>query len=503
MEGNIMKKFLLISVATLLTFVSCQKQVVPAVDTTSFKASISSTKTVTDITTGKITWSEKDTITITDGVNTAVYIITEITPSGYAIFNKYSGDDLMAEGEGVKYTAVYGLAPVKNQVYGTEVKDLPMVASSSTHNLVFSVSCAVLQLHLTGEDQNIKTIEVRGAVDGVPTLCDTYTLTCENAEDIAGGKDFNIVLPTGNYDRFRFIDDNGCYTIKTAKVGKSIGLTTSLIQKVSFSDLQFSTIDGLFSVAPDKRVQFTKSNLYWDGSEFKFEKNQISYPKVWSADHIAHFFWTEEASNSYATRFDTKWGKANLFCDEKHPVKVEGVEGYLLTIDEWHYLIKMDRYTGDSRKDAEDLRQFDVTVGGVEGCIVIAPDGFDPKNWRKSEKSGRYEYTLEQLNTDGLVCLPPCGYRVFNDYNQAPEISLYNPTTKQPEGTYMSASLPTGTGVTAKVPLIYFKNTDRVIDGRRIDRAYSVRLVLPETKVLIPSAGGTAQYSGAEADDWF
>jgi len=161
-------------------------------------------------------------------------------------------------------------------------------------------------------------------------------------------------------------------------------------------------LPGKFTVAKGKTVQFTKSNLYWDGSAFKFEANQYDYPTSWDANHVSHFYWSKTAAVAYAKEYSDGSSSTSdkFFCGEDNKITVEGTEGlFALSSDEWSYLIS-------TRTDATNLRKYGQTVGEETNCLLIAPDGFDTSKWHSS-----CSYTLEEVNSLGLVCLPAAGLR--------------------------------------------------------------------------------------------
>lgn len=186
-------------------------------------------------------------------------------------------------------------------------------------------------------------------------------------------------------------------------------------------------IPGKFTVnANKKQVQFTHGNLYWNGSAFRLEKSQIATAQgnsesgttAWNNTyHVSHFFWVSIAQyTSYYNSvkpYDSTYEGSNtstndkFWCGEENPITVQDIEGlYTLTggeNGEWNYLI-------NGRSHASDLRQYNVTV--TDGtttsakCLIIAPDDFDyTKNPLKSS------YTLDEVNSLGLVCLPAAGLR--------------------------------------------------------------------------------------------
>ncbi|MCQ2196815.1 MAG: DUF1566 domain-containing protein [Bacteroidaceae bacterium] len=173
--------------------------------------------------------------------------------------------------------------------------------------------------------------------------------------------------------------------------------------------------DGTFSVSSTKKVQFTKGNLWWDGSAYHFEANQTDYPTSWNPNHIGHFFWTSskdyQSGNAnympYALgySYSSQSTSDKFFCGEENPLTVDGTSGcFALSNDEWGYLI----YT---RANASSLRKYGVTVSGKVNCLIIAPDGFS--------STLKSSYTLDEVNSLGLVCLPAAGERIGSSFGGA------------------------------------------------------------------------------------
>ena len=162
-------------------------------------------------------------------------------------------------------------------------------------------------------------------------------------------------------------------------------------------------LPGDFSVSATKTVKFTKSNLYWDGSAFKFEANQYDYQTSWDVNHVSHFFWTKTEANSYAASYSDGTIAVDdvpFFAESQGGLTVEGTEGlYALSSAEWTYLI-------ETRDNASSLYKNGVRVAGAYDCLIIAPDGYTG--------TIAESYTAEAWATAealGLVCLPAVGYR--------------------------------------------------------------------------------------------
>lgn len=180
-------------------------------------------------------------------------------------------------------------------------------------------------------------------------------------------------------------------------------------------------LPSLFSVSASKKVQFTKGNLYWNGSEFKFEGSQTAYPKsTWNASHIGHFFWTKDQAAAYADSYSYATNTTTdvpFFAESKGGLTVEGTSGlYALSQAEWKYLI-------ETRPNAATLCKTGVTVGATK-CFVIAPDNF----------TGTLvsTYTADEINTLGLLCLPVAGQ--YN-YSKAPYSGMGYYWTSTPDGS--------------------------------------------------------------------
>ncbi len=189
-------------------------------------------------------------------------------------------------------------------------------------------------------------------------------------------------------------------------------------------------IDGTFSVSSTKKVQFTKSNLYWDGSAYHFEANQTDYPTSWNANHVGHFMWTSskdyQSGNAnympYAQSYScsSRSTSDKFFCGEDNPLTVDGVSGlFALSQSEWSYLIS-------SRTNASSLCKYGVSVGGKANCLIIAPDGFS--------STLKSSYTLDEVSSLGLVCLPAAGYRVGSSFYYAESWGGYWSST--PDSSY-------------------------------------------------------------------
>lgn len=189
---------------------------------------------------------------------------------------------------------------------------------------------------------------------------------------------------------------------------KYMGVNSAQKQiKVVFETSEDSNFQsGLFSVSHLKQVQFAKCNIYWNGSEFKYENKPTDYQTSWDVNHVSHFYWTKNATHSYAENFKDGIctdSDVPFFAESKGGITVEGRKGlFVLESTEFFYLL-------NSRDNADKLYKSRVTVDKTKNCLILAPDNF--------AGTLKDTYTLEEINSLGLVCLAPCGERYGNSIN--------------------------------------------------------------------------------------
>ena len=157
-------------------------------------------------------------------------------------------------------------------------------------------------------------------------------------------------------------------------------------------------INGVFTVnAEGKKVKFAKGNLFWNGTEFRCEKNQYDYPKEWNRRHVGHFFWNK---NDYLAKASLFFNFSRSNTDKFFASDNGAIEGYtVLNQIEWNYLLSHALAKNSSGENT-------IVIAGIN-CIVLKPDGF----------SGTVadSYTAEQWTAAeeqyGLVALPFAGWR--------------------------------------------------------------------------------------------
>jgi len=177
-------------------------------------------------------------------------------------------------------------------------------------------------------------------------------------------------------------------------------------------------LTGAFSVADGVQVHFSKGNLYYSGSTWKFEANQYSSAATWDTSHVSHFFWSKKAGVAYAGSYSDS-GEATsdvLFTNAtettpKADFTVNGVTGKYraLSRDEWQYLFNYGGYTNTTRAG---LYAYGVTVAGKTNCVVLYPDGWTGAKVGNGDTTS-YDTAEEWAIAEaaGAVCLPAAGYR--------------------------------------------------------------------------------------------
>lgn len=233
------------AVAAMFCLASCRMETVSQPEDTAtavqpspaFTASISTgSKTVVDVSDGKVSWEQTDEVTITDasGVS-AVYAVESINPeTGSARFVIKAGESALGDGP---YTAVYGTEPAVSQTYSETAGRLYMTGvETSAYDLTFTVDCGLLRLNLTQAGVDITKIEVTGTPAGGQQT--TYTLTCPCSVNISSAEDFCIALPEGAYTEIVMYDSDGSTCTKTVK-STPLAISANHIRPVTFTSLNF------------------------------------------------------------------------------------------------------------------------------------------------------------------------------------------------------------------------------------------------------------------------
>lgn len=205
-----------------------------------------------------------------------------------------------------------------------------------------------------------------------------------------------------------------------------------------------SDLPGAFSVSSGKTVVFSQGNLFWNGSEWRFENNQYDFPRTWDSNHVGHLAWVNDEAKAVSDTWDKSWAVdcGSLFTnDPDNPgapnpyFRVSGARGKYRTLTEaeWNYLLNERIVNGGIGKGYSYQAIFDESIGGTNVYgIIIFPDGFTGQsNWKTVYT------TWDAINAAGIVFLPAAGFRegtemyvnpgsVIEDYGYYWTSSLYD-----------------------------------------------------------------------------
>jgi hypothetical protein len=250
-----------------------------------------------------------------------------------------------------------------------------------------------------------------------------------------------------------------------------------------------NALTGVFSVAANKQVQFSKGNLYYDGSEWGFEDNQYDF-RTWEANdaikdgvysetgtesgNVGLFYWTKDTAKSYLVEYDSSGRSSEDTFFANNNADVMGEEWFALSYDELYYLF-------DTRADASNKRGIaTVNTGSISILgVVLLPDSWtlpdgcswtagDSLEWEGMEWTIN-SYTAEQwaaMESAGAVFMPAMGHR---DVTEASYVRY--------QGEYWLSSLESSASEIAANEVIFCE--DGVFLGGSSDRsnAISIRLV--------------------------
>lgn len=432
-----MKKFFIIAMAAIAVLGSCSSDngPGPAPVAPKFTATITEGADVTRATYNDdekcAQWAKGDVISINGQTfkADAAGVTTTFTWAGETVPAKPYKAYFACDYDGITAS----LPSVVNEtVAGTF--NMPMYAESSSTTLEFKNLCGVLKITVK-KDANItavKSINISSknkATSGEFTInaegaavltnpdekTNTVTVAYQNAVAVTdAGTTFYVAVPAQSYRELKIQvkSSTGASYSMTTRSDMDITVQRSNIYGIAFQNYTTEHVmPGVFSVSATKKVQFTDGNLYWDGSEFKFENSQLertlSIASPVDFTHVSHFFWTSLNDYNtgtpkympYATKYDfySRSGSDKYWCGESNKLTVQKNTGlYVLTSDEWNYLVY-------SRENAANLRLYK-NIDGVSLCL-IAPDGFTELKHVKTTAD------VEELVAKGVICLAPVGRR--------------------------------------------------------------------------------------------
>lgn len=182
-----------------------------------------------------------------------------------------------------------------------------------------------------------------------------------------------------------------------------------------------SFIHGVFSVAADNKVMFSKGNLQYQASTniWRFAEHQWDMigdaNKNISSSYSGWIDWFGWGTGNNPTKSSTSSSDYGKFTDwGKNTISNgDGKSWRTLTRDEWVYVF-------DTRKTSSGIRYAMATVNGVSGVILL-PDNWSSSNYSlsntnktdasfSSNRISQSDWT-NKFEANGAVFLPAAGYR--------------------------------------------------------------------------------------------
>lgn len=206
----------------------------------------------------------------------------------------------------------------------------------------------------------------------------------------------------------RTFDTNSKFNIKAVEMPVFKMKTVTVLPDYRDPNL----LPGVFSVSPTKKVQFTKGNLWWNGTELGLKDQQYNHSttRVYNNDNDLFYFCnTVEKAVSYY--YTANPSTANyLFCDEDHKIDVQGTAGlFVLSRDEWKYLVDSASETVRKGKCQHRVK---VTIGTTtHRTALLAPDECLNGYVFDSAKTIYTEAEFREAEKGGVVCIVAAGFR--------------------------------------------------------------------------------------------
>ena len=288
--------------------------------------------------------------------------------------------------------------------------DNPYTISSVTSDITLK---AIFGYEIAAEVTPVGAGTVTGA--GIYAKGSTATLTAT-----AGGSGMEFV-------GWAKADSPGTIISKDNPYKFTVSQSASYVAVFKLKD----ALSGVFTVEadgqgnPKKKVQFSKGNLYYNGTTFNFEANQYDTTPSSNGDrdgnHISHFMWCADATNAMTLKYDDGWNKDETFFAGKN-FTVNGYSGWSTLTGtmqgEWYCLLYLRNTAyGSNRRYAA------VKVNGMAGLLIFPDDfsswpsgaGNEPQTFNTFSKNwNERDYTIDQFNTlqnNGCVFLPAAGSR--------------------------------------------------------------------------------------------
>ena len=465
-----------------LVFFSCKKDEKPVVtgDVMTFTGRIGNGGSKTEINGFEMTWSEGDQVRINGKV-----FDSELTSDHKTA--TFTGEYMMPPYEAYYPAGLYKdgeyVLPDTQHYAGVNGKVLsgvsPMYAESSSADLTFHNICAMIRLDVTGEGtvKAVKVIsdaplsgefEIKGNADdgfyaqlksaSSKAAHDTLTLDCGVGVTLSktAATTFYVAVPQGQCDSLKFtmVGDNG---LTCSFAAGSPVLAAGTLYAKELADVKFvkpEILSGVFSVSANKRVQFSRGNLYCTrgGSakaytySFAFEDEQYDCRSINDGSLIGAYY--KDGVKNDVTPLNTsglfQWLVYKVDDDYGAFTEVVAILGYAIDVmdwgpamgDGWRTLTGGNsgewKYLFDGRATTSGIRYAKAIVNNVPGIILVPDDWNTATHDLKSTNTSTAAYIDNEIDADtwnntlepkGCVFLPAAGSRIQKDFEFPPAVS--------------------------------------------------------------------------------
>ncbi|MBQ0082337.1 MAG: hypothetical protein KBT41_03510 [bacterium] len=143
---------------------------------------------------------------------------------------------------------------------------------------------------------------------------------------------------------------------------------------IKFGDFLFNADDTVKSM----------DNAKWGFEEHQYDSTPSTSGVGRDPNHISHFLWCKDASNSVRLQYDSSWNEADVYLftnsDATTPSSsfaVNGKQGFWRALSggengEWNYLFNMDNKFGQTVRSGK--YRAGVTVCDHANCLILLPD---------------------------------------------------------------------------------------------------------------------------------
>ncbi len=370
---------------------------------------------------------------------TATLLPNNYGSTGFLSINNNSTTDIAYDD---RLTVSFSNAFVASETAkATGVEQLSWEQAINNYSSVFALSPgnAILNFTITGLEAGAKDVSLQ-IDNGI-----AYTVTGSVTPNASGVATFAIGVPVGA--NIEDMDNN--LTVGTHNLTLPSS-TTFAAGKIYNITRCVNAINGKFSVSSTKKVFFSKGNLQYDGTNWKFAASQWevlgangtgangaanSYPMdlfTWgnidSPTYNGTTYYTEDADLSGITDWGSRMGSG----------------WYTLSKDECLYLFGMESNNTDKRGHARYCKYFRAKVNGVSG-IVVLPDDLSGISDIPAESSrgtastfNGKTYTTDAwsaMESAGCVFLPAAGFRNGNSVMNVGSSGFYWPSTANGSGS--------------------------------------------------------------------